>query len=142
MDVQGNVLHPGAVLKPGQQLTMTGSGFTAGENVDVVVASTPVTVTSALADAGGSVTATFVLPANLAVGSHTVTLQGASAQAVFPFRVIASSLSSANAADPTGTLAHTGAAVAPMAGLGAALVALGCAAIAWARRRPRHHRAH
>ena len=54
----------------------TGHGFVAGESVQAVLRSTPVTLGTAKAAADGTVTLTYKIPAGTAAGTHTVTLTG------------------------------------------------------------------
>ncbi len=66
-----------AALQSGQPFTITGSGFQPDEEgIDVVVYSTPVLLGTVKANANGVATWTGYLPADLANGEHTLTLQG------------------------------------------------------------------
>ena len=60
------------LLLPGQPLTVSSRGFTAGEFVQLIVASTPQVIGSAYANADGSVTLTGALPSKLGAGKHTL----------------------------------------------------------------------
>jgi LPXTG-motif cell wall-anchored protein len=59
-------------LSAGTELTITAGGFTPGEFVQLIVASTPQVIGSGYADAQGFVTLTGTIPADLASGSHTI----------------------------------------------------------------------
>ena len=66
-----------AALQAGKQFTISGSGFEANEEgIKVVVYSDPVLLDLVQADAEGVATWTGTLPATLADGAHTLTLQG------------------------------------------------------------------
>lgn len=66
-----------AALLAGDEFTITGSGFQPGEeDILVVVYSTPELLGTVTADAAGVATWTGTLPASLADGAHTLTLQG------------------------------------------------------------------
>ena len=56
----------------GSTIEVTVGGFTAGDTVRLVVASTPQVLGSGLADASGSVTLSGVIPVDLAPGDHTI----------------------------------------------------------------------
>jgi len=56
----------------GSTIEVTVGGFTAGDTVRLVVASTPQVLGSGLADASGSVTLSGVIPIDLAPGGHTI----------------------------------------------------------------------
>lgn len=56
----------------GSTVQVTVGGFTAGDTVRLVVASTPQVLGSGLADASGSVTLSGVIPVDLAPGDHTI----------------------------------------------------------------------
>ena len=59
-------------LSSGGEVTVTFSGFTPFEYVQLIVASTPQVIGSGYADAQGAVTITGNLPASLGSGSHTL----------------------------------------------------------------------
>lgn len=89
------MLAPGDTLTPGETVTIAGAGFTAGESVAAILASTPKTVGTVTATADGKASYDFVVPADLAAGAHTLTLQGATTSAVFPFAIAAAGGSTA-----------------------------------------------
>jgi len=115
-------------VERGGTVTVTVRGLASGEQVTAVLRSDPITITGIpAADATGRVSFPVVIPENLAVGGHTITVTGADGTtvAVLPVQVYAK-----------GTLAATGA----QAPLGAALLAFSlliAGAGVWALRRPR-----
>ncbi|MBV8980093.1 MAG: hypothetical protein JO086_04265, partial [Acidimicrobiia bacterium] len=151
-DSAGNSLAQNATLTPGQQLHLSASGFTPNESVTITVHSTPVTLTTVTADGSGSVLATVTLPSDLAAGSHTLTLSGASVTDTYPFTIAASTTSGGSTGGGgTGTVASPGTGAtpatssAPLAFAGAqirglvtgalSLVVLGLAMVSGSRRR-------
>lgn len=63
-----------SALSLGQPLTVSYGGFTPGELVQLVVASTPQVIGSGYANASGFVTLTGALPRNLGAGKHTLAM--------------------------------------------------------------------
>ena len=61
----------------GNQETITGSNFNPGEQVHLVLQSTPVDMGYQTADAQGTVVFRFTVPSSLEAGQHTATLTGA-----------------------------------------------------------------
>ena len=82
-------------------MAVSGAGFTDGEQVQVVLRSTPTTVATVTATSAGVLTYSFTVPSTLANGSHTLTLQGQDSSAVYPFLIAATS--STTTPDPTST---------------------------------------
>ncbi|MBV9412683.1 MAG: hypothetical protein JO148_13890 [Acidimicrobiia bacterium] len=151
-DSAGNPLAPNATLTPGQQLHLSASGFTPNESVTIAVHSTPVTLATVTADGSGAVLAAVTLPSDLAAGSHTLTLSGASVTDSYPFTIAASTTGGGSTSGGgTGSVASTGSGVtpatssAPLAFTGAqitglvtgalSLVVLGLAMVTGSRRR-------
>jgi hypothetical protein len=60
----------------GEELSLSYAGFQPGEQVSLVMRSTPVELGTFTADAAGIVTADFALPASAEAGSHTLTFSG------------------------------------------------------------------
>ena len=56
----------------GGKITVTYSGFTPGETVQLIVASTPRVIGAGVANETGSVTVSGTIPSNIGVGQHTV----------------------------------------------------------------------
>jgi hypothetical protein len=87
----GNTMTPGSTLNLGQQITASGTGFVPGETTTVTACSSPVTVTTAVADNTGKVTAAITIPTTLDPGTHTLAITGATHSATFSFNIAASS---------------------------------------------------
>ncbi|MGC7102919.1 hypothetical protein ACPZ19_50360 [Amycolatopsis lurida] len=64
-------------LTAGETVEVQGSGFTAGEDIAVVLHSDPVTLPPVKADANGAFTYTAALPAQLPEGAHRLVFTGA-----------------------------------------------------------------
>ena len=63
-------------MRAGAKLVLGYVGFQPGEQVTLVMRSTPVTLGTFTADASGLVTANATIPASAEPGSHTLTLSG------------------------------------------------------------------
>lgn len=119
-------------VRQGQAATFTGSGFLPGENVRGTVHSDPVDLGLAIADADGNVSFRWNVPANFAVGTHTVTLSGESSK-----RVVEASFTVLSSSDE---LARTGANTMALWGGALLMVLLGAAAVVGNRRRTGLHK--
>jgi uncharacterized repeat protein (TIGR02543 family) len=108
-------------------VTVTGSGFTPGEPVIVVLHSDPVVLGTLVADAAGNVSGSFVIPAGTPAGAHTVVATGT-------LSGVQASVAIVVPADPA-ALAATGADPYPALGWGTAAVLLGALALLLRRRR-------
>ena len=85
----------------GDRLTLSYEGYQPGEQVTLVMRSTPVELGTFTADAAGVVTATFRLPASTDAGAHTLTFSGAlSGDHVVRFRLAAARQEAEPAAAP------------------------------------------
>ena len=150
-----------SVLSPGASFTVTGANYQPGETVTLVLFSTPVTLgTSGPTDATGSFSMGVTLPADAAIGGHTIVGTGNSIgdSASTGITVVSSSASAgtatgtgiggtsgsptiagASGAAPTtpatGSLAFTGSDIAATAGVGAIAIALGGMLVMAGRRR-------
>ena len=62
---------------PGDQVTVTGSGFAPDESVTVELRSAPVVVGTPKATAAGDLSFTFTVPEDTTVGDHTIVVTGA-----------------------------------------------------------------
>ena len=80
-------------LSAGTEVTVTAGGFTPGEFVQLIVASTPQVIGSGFADAQGFVTLTGTIPADLASGSHTLAVFAPGTGAGFKQPITVSGLS-------------------------------------------------
>jgi hypothetical protein len=95
---------------PGDQLTISGSGFAAGSPIQIGIYSTPISLGTATADATGSFTAVIVLPAGL-VGNHTIVATGITPTGATLFvtsKITITAVATVPAADPSSALAFTG----------------------------------
>jgi uncharacterized delta-60 repeat protein/LPXTG-motif cell wall-anchored protein len=95
-----------SALTIGQSLTVSYEGFTSGELVQLVVASTPQVIGSGYANASGFVTLTGALPRNLSVGKHTLAVYAPASKRGFrqPITVTSSQLPATGATNPSDTL--------------------------------------
>jgi hypothetical protein len=64
------------MYRAGGSVTVTASGYTPGEQVQLVLYSEPVLIGNFSADAAGAVSIAFTLPEDLRPGTHTVRLAG------------------------------------------------------------------
>ena len=110
------------VLERGQQQTAVGTGFKPGEVVTGVMNSDPLALGTQVANAQGTVTFTWAIPAGTDLGTHTVTLTGAESGSVAgTFTVTAAGLATTGGTAPNGWIVLG--ALLLMFGLGSALVA-------------------
>ncbi|MHA7984379.1 lamin tail domain-containing protein [Rathayibacter sp. CAU 1779] len=130
-------------VKPGDPITVTAGGLTAGTTYTVTLHSTPVELASGSAGSDGSLTLTGTIPADTTAGAHTITV----ADAADPDTVLASAPLTVEAAGGdagtaagSGSLASTGSDPLPMLLGSAALLLLGVGALG-ARRLARRRRA-
>jgi hypothetical protein len=70
-------------VQAGGTVTVTASGFAAGETVQVWLYSSPVFLGRVVADAAGVVTTTVTIPAGLAAGAHSLVLVGETSGLVY-----------------------------------------------------------
>ncbi|WP_460798452.1 choice-of-anchor G family protein [Microbacterium sp. GXF0217] len=109
-------------LERGDQQTAIGTGFTPGEVVTGVMSSEPLALGTQVANADGTVTFTWTIPAGTDLGAHTVTLTGAESGSVAgTFEVVADGLATTGSDVPSGWIALG--VLLLMLGLGTALVA-------------------
>ncbi|WP_176697132.1 choice-of-anchor G family protein [Microbacterium sp. 3J1] len=109
-------------LERGQQQTAVGTGFQPGEVVTGVMTSEPLALGTQVANAQGTVTFVWTIPADSDLGTHTVTLTGAASGSVAAtFQVVASGLAATGGQVQGGWIAL--AALLLMLGLGAMRVA-------------------
>lgn len=116
-----------ASVAPGGTVTVTGDGFTPGEQVQLWMHSTPTFVAVAPAGADGVARITGTVPADLAPGSHRFELRGlSSGHSVYSAPVAIG--------DGLAQLPRTGGSARPSVGaIGIGLVAVGIALLATAR---------
>ena len=158
--VGGKPVPAGTTLKPGDKVTLTGSGFQPDETVAVLLDSASDALATGKADSSGAVEVSVTLPSHLAAGAHLLRLRGSFASAAFRFAVAAAPTPAPSTSSPLqpggssggglsggsagggsssgGGLAFTGAKV--TTGLGAALLlVLGGAGLLLGSRRRREH---
>jgi len=130
---------------PGDQLSVTASGYDPGAVVTFTLHSNPVVLGTATADASGDATLVFTLPPGTTPGLHTITAtavpEGDCDPAVVStdLQVDAATVTSASPATTTGsgTLPRTGSNVAELLQLALVLIAAG-GLITLATRKRRH----
>ncbi len=105
-------------LNPGETQVAFGTGFQPGETVNAVLRSEPVNLGVQIADANGSVTFTFTIPASIEAGAHSVTLSGLQSGSVSAEFSVATRLAVTGSSDQLGA---TGWATAGLFVLGGAL---------------------
>lgn len=69
----------GTVVAPGEDLTVTGSGFAGGAQVVITIESDPITLGATVADAAGAISTSVQIPTTLTDGSHTLKATGTAA---------------------------------------------------------------
>jgi hypothetical protein len=116
-------------VKVGEQVTLTGDGYLAGSNVELIVYSTPVSLGTVQAGADGRFTATVTLPAGLANGTHHLVASGVDAAGNPRYLV-----SEITVSGGTG-LAYTGFSALPYIGAGALALLAGGGLLVASRRR-------
>lgn len=132
------------VVARGANQTITGSGWYPGESVHLTVNSSTLDLGTVTAASDGTLAVTtFVVPADFASGTHTVSAVGSvSGTRQVTFEVTASAGPSASPTGSTGISAGTGGSTAPTSagGLMVAVVALlAGVAVLVLRRRVGHH---
>lgn len=115
----------------GGTTTVTGSGFTPGEQVTITLYSTAVLLATATANGSGVVVQTVTIPADLEVGEHRIELVGltSGAHASFQIEVLGAAVTAPDTLPATGR--HSG----QEAAVGFALLALGATFVGASRRR-------
>jgi hypothetical protein len=66
----------GAVVEPGDTVSVSGTGFNADETVDVILHSTPTDIGDLVADEDGNVSGSVTIPSGTEFGSHSLYLEG------------------------------------------------------------------
>jgi hypothetical protein len=135
LDGAGNSIAANSSLTPGQQVTISATGFTSGETTTITVQSDPITLGSSVADSTGKVSKSVTIPTSLAAGSHTLTVTGTARTATFPFTIAASSSASGSSSSggstgsSSGSLPFTGSSPLSMVLWAALLLAFGRIAV-------------
>jgi LPXTG-motif cell wall-anchored protein len=131
-------------VTPGETVSCSTSQWPAGASVSAELHSTPIALGTVTADASGSATANFTVPANLSLGQHQVTLTGVdfageTVTIAETLNVVAAGVSQATSGATvaaTGSLPATGSSDATaLAEIGFSLLGLGALAVALSRRR-------
>ncbi|WP_263118535.1 pullulanase-type alpha-1,6-glucosidase [Cellulomonas fimi] len=99
-----------AEVRAGESLTVQGSGFPAGEPVQLWLHSDPVLLTTVTADGSGAFTAEVVVPAGTEAGAHTLRAIAGTVEASAPLTVLAAAPVAVDPDPGTGTDPGTGAA--------------------------------
>jgi hypothetical protein len=123
---------------PGQQITVTGSGYQADESITLELHSATVVLAQVSTDANGSFSTSVTIPADTSAGSHLLVAVGGTSSC--PVDPITLTIQGGAGVEPgsTGRLpAFTGVAIASALLIAAGLLAVGLvAARAGRRRRP------
>lgn len=109
-----------SALSPGQQFTVTASGFTPGDTADVWIASDPVVLATTTISADGTLSATVEVPTTLAPGAHRVYVTAPATVASAPVTVT----STAGGGEAPAELANSGGEL-PVWALAAGILAVG-----------------
>ena len=126
----GQTLTPGGGVVPGEKRVLRLTGYLPFEKVRLVLHSTPQDLGTVDADASGTLTVLFTVPAGTPAGGHNLVVTRADGSTVsYPVTIAAAPA----AAEPT--LANTGADVTVPLVIGSALVLAGAGTIVAARRR-------
>ncbi|MGI9824631.1 hypothetical protein [Agromyces sp. Marseille-Q5079] len=127
-------------LSPGEGFELEGAGFAAGEQVEVVLHSDPITVGTLAADEDGAIAGTLEVPATAPSGAHTIVVTGVdsglSAEVEVTVAATPAAAPAAASGDDGGMLAFTGTAL-PIGAASAAVVLLAAGGLLLARRRRR-----
>ncbi len=75
-DSQGALTVSKASLQRNEQVTVSGSGYAPASSIVTTLTSAPATLGTAQAGATGTFSATYAIPADTALGSHTITAAG------------------------------------------------------------------
>jgi hypothetical protein len=131
----------GTVITPGAQIPLTAAGFYPGEDVLVELHSTPVTLTTLVADADGTATGSATIPTHTEPGAHRITLTGQQSKAVATVDITVSGTAPTTTATPapapSPALASTGTDATGLGLWSVGLLTAGGSVLALARRRRR-----
>lgn len=127
------------VLSPGDEFSVTGTGFDPGSEVQVVFNSTPVVLGTIEVSSTGTATGTFRVPADAEVGAHRVEMVGvdpSGAPRTLSVEVTVTGATAAPADErPASGLAFTGATTLGLVGAGVAALVIGTTMVRFRRRR-------
>jgi hypothetical protein len=123
-------------VRAGGQLTVSGTGFTPGEQVEVWLFSDPVWVGTTTATAEGTASLTFTVPLDTPAGLHHVEMKGITSGHVATSPTFQVSAAAAASAVPvSGTLPYTGGDPLPLGVAAVLLLGIGTALAVGTRRR-------
>lgn len=114
-DSTGAALPVDPTLTVGESVTLSATGFTAGESVGVTLHSTPQTLAAATATSAGAVTYAFTVPTGLDPGAHSVVFVGTTSGVMrtFAFSLVAPAVegvtTTGTTSTPSASLPFTGA---------------------------------
>lgn len=74
--VQGTLTVSDETVGPGQSITVSGKGFKAASSISLVFESLPTSLGTTSSDASGAFAKQVTIPADAALGSHTITATG------------------------------------------------------------------
>ncbi|MDP9072554.1 MAG: hypothetical protein M3N98_00015, partial [Actinomycetota bacterium] len=119
---------------PGDQITLTGSGFPAGQQLRLTMLSTPTDLGNTMSDPTGAFRTTVTIPGDAALGAHKIVINTPDGvhQAFVAFTVTAASASPSRLVGP---LSRTGASVLGPIALACLLMTSGVVALRIARER-------
>ncbi|WP_245643546.1 pullulanase-type alpha-1,6-glucosidase [Sanguibacter suarezii] len=90
-DLEASISLSESSVRPGDSITVSGTGFAPGETVQVWIRSTPQLLVAQVADANGSISVTVTVPLGTEVGEHSIRVVGLTSarEASAPLRVVA-----------------------------------------------------
>ncbi|MBD8207785.1 hypothetical protein IFU08_12375 [Microbacterium sp. CFBP 8790] len=107
----------------GNQVTVSASGFAAGESVEIWLHSTPVKLLSTAAGVDGTISKTVTIPSDAAIGSHKIEVRGATSGSAYASLTVAKGLAVTGFDRTSTTAAGIGASVLILGGIAFVLVA-------------------
>lgn len=125
--------EPDLTFAPGQQFTVSGSGFGPFSLVSVYFHSDPILLGTLTADSVGTVRGTFDVPAGATSAAHTIEVNGNDPSGAPKVLVLPVTVTTSGA--PPGALAFTGSTVFGLVGTGLLLGSLGFLTLRLSRRR-------
>lgn len=116
-------------LSPGYQTQFDAVGFAPGSDVEIFLCSTPVSLGTFTATAGGQVSESLTIPAGTVLGAHTIAAVGKRANGLDQVAYAAITVVNPSTTSQSGSLPVTGGDNGRTIAIGAALVVLGGAAV-------------
>jgi hypothetical protein len=130
--ISGPLSVSDTTVVPGQQVTVSGSGYEPGATVEVTLTSTPVLLTTTTADGGGAISATVTIPLGTDPGAHTLSATGAAPEG--DTLVLSAEITVEGGS--VGAIAFTGTDAFSLGVIAVAAVAVGSLLVFATRRRP------